>query len=194
MNKGQPKDCNDASTSSASASAKKKEYNRLYYASRIKNRQPKDRNDVSTSSAYASSEKRKERNKRYYASCKENNQVPKVGTSDISQSDPLMERIPLRTLQTNSSQMTQMAKENVSCSLVGKRNGRDEPCYATRKENGKRFSNGIQISRNPTDDSTPSTTLPSIIDGLMPEISRGFYLFNNAFFLLNMPSFTTSVT
>lgn len=82
MTKEQPKDCNDASTSSASASAKKQEYNRLYYASRIENRQPKDRNENN-----ASSEKRKERNKRYYASCKENNQVPKVGTSDISQSD-----------------------------------------------------------------------------------------------------------
>lgn len=162
MTNGQQKLRNDASTSNASTSTeKKKEYNAQYYASRKENRQPKDCNVVSTLSASTSAQKRKERNARYYASCKENNKVLKVGVGDVSQSDPLLslssnrsiERIPLKTLQTNSSQMTQMPKENVSC------------------------------TQTPTNNCTPTTTLPSRINELMIEIPRGFFLLGNAFFI-----------
>ncbi|KAD4178348.1 hypothetical protein E3N88_26939 [Mikania micrantha] len=144
MTNEQPKDRNYVSTSRASTSAeKRKEYNTRYYASHKEN-------DVSASTASASAEKRKEYNRRYYASRK----VPKVRAHDVSQSDILIssiERLPLRTLQTNIiNQMTQVTKDNGSCS-----------------------SNGILITQTPTDDSTPTATLIYVIDEVMPEISRG---------------------
>jgi hypothetical protein len=149
MTNEQPKDRNDASTSSAFTSAeKRKEYNARYYASRKENKQPKEHNVVSNSCASTSTQKRKEYNARYYASRKESNKVSRAGTTDVSQSDPLRslmsnrstERIPLKTLQTNA---TQMPRENMAS------------------------------TQTPIDDSTPTTTLRSVLGEVMPQLSRG---------------------
>jgi hypothetical protein len=164
------------------------------------NEQPKFINEASTSSAQTFAEKRKEANRRYYNKCKENNKVPKVGTGDVSQSsnqvsllsNNSIDRIPLRTLQTNSSQMTQTLREKVSTdSSNANRKEYNRQYYATHKANEKRVSNSIPVTQTPTDDSMqtltgdsmPINTVPSVTSEVMLETSRGFYIFNNVLFM-----------
>ncbi|KAI7750244.1 hypothetical protein M8C21_015421 [Ambrosia artemisiifolia] len=66
-----------------------------------------------------------------------------------------------------------MLKENASGSSVEKQKEYNKGCPGTRKENGKRISNGIKITQTPIDDATPTTTFTSIIHEVMPDRSRG---------------------
>ncbi|KAK1431905.1 hypothetical protein QVD17_08695 [Tagetes erecta] len=149
----------------------------------MNSRQPKDGNDVSTSNAYMPAAKRKKYHRQYYVSRKENNKVSKVRTGDFSESsnhvslvhDKSLERIPLRTLETNGSHMTQMLKENVPRASAQYRKEYNRQYYATRKENRKCITNVIQVTQTPIDDCTPINTLPSAVDVCLPEITRGFY-------------------
>ena len=114
-------------------------------------------NDASSSNPSSSAELRKERNKRYYALRKERNKQLKVGNGDVSQSSSLIssvERTLLGTLQTNITQTPQIQRQNC-----------------------------IQTSQTRSDENMPVTTLHSLTERVMPEISRGFYLFKKSFFL-----------
>jgi len=147
----------------------------------MNSRQPKDGNDVSTSNASTQAVKRKEYHRQYYASRKENNKVSKVRTGDFSESsnhvslvhDESLQRIPLRTLQTNGSHMTPMLKENAPRASAQYRKEYNRQYYAARKKNGDCTKNVIQVTQTPTDDSTPISTFPSAVDVCMPEITRG---------------------
>ena len=134
------------------------------------NRQQNDHNDASSSNPSSSNpsssaEKRKEHNKRYYALRKERNKQLKVGNGDVSQSSSLIssiERTPLGTLQTNTTQMPQIQRENVSCTMTQRQKEYHQRYYAAHE------NNGIQTR---TDENTPVTAIHSLTEQLMPEIS-----------------------
>ncbi|XP_035838033.1 uncharacterized protein LOC110900453 [Helianthus annuus] len=135
------------------------------------NGQPNHLNQASSSRSSTRAEKRKGYNKRYYVARKENNKVPKFGSSEVSQSASSLslmsnrsaERTPLRSLQTNITQFTQMTNMNASSISTVKR----------KEYNGMHISNGSQITSTPTNDVTPTTTFPNVIDEVITRTSRG---------------------
>ncbi|XP_022026932.1 uncharacterized protein LOC110927913 [Helianthus annuus] len=135
------------------------------------NGQPNHLNQASSSSTSTKAEKRKGYNKRYYAARKENNKVPKFGSGEVSQSASSLslmsnrsaERTPLRSLQTNITQFTQMTNVNVSSISTVRR----------KEYNGMHISNGSQITSTPTNDVTPTTTFPNVVDEVTTRTSRG---------------------
>ncbi|XP_076927855.1 uncharacterized protein LOC143591556 [Bidens hawaiensis] len=123
MTNEEPKDQNDASTSTASTSAaKRKEYNKQYYASRKENIKASKvcNGDVSQIESLLSS----------------------TGTTSL-------ERIPLGTLQSNG---TQMRHDTVSNSSAEKRRQRNIRYYDRRRANRNRLSNAGPSTQTPTDD------------------------------------------
>ncbi|XP_021995720.1 uncharacterized protein LOC110892890 [Helianthus annuus] len=135
------------------------------------NGQPNHLNQASSSRSSTRAEKRKGYNKRYYDARKENNKVPKFGSSEVSQSASSLslmsnrsaERTPLRSLQSNITQFTQMTNMNASSISTVKR----------KEYNGMHISNGSQITSTPTNDVTPTTTFPNVIDEVITRTSRG---------------------
>ncbi|XP_076893331.1 uncharacterized protein LOC143545295 [Bidens hawaiensis] len=123
MTNEEPKDQNDASTSTASTSvAKRKEYNKQYYASRKENIKASKvcNGDVSQRESLLSS----------------------MGNTSL-------ERIPLGTLQSNG---TQMRHDTVSNSSAEKRRQRNIRYYDRRRANRNRLSNAGPSTQTPTDD------------------------------------------
>ncbi|XP_021975432.1 uncharacterized protein LOC110870559 [Helianthus annuus] len=135
------------------------------------NGQPNHLNQASSSSTSTKAEKRKGYNKRYYAARKENNKVPKFGSGEVSQSASSLslmsnrsaERTPLRSLQTNITQFTQITNVNASSISTVRR----------KEYNGMHISNGSQITSTPTNDVTPTTTFPNVVDEVTTRTSRG---------------------
>ncbi|KAK9058181.1 hypothetical protein SSX86_023021 [Deinandra increscens subsp. villosa] len=125
------------------------------------NGQLKDHNGASTSNASMSTEQRKEYNARYYAKRKENRQPQD------------------RNVASTSNELTSAEK----------RKEYNARYYAKRRENNKVSKVGTNDlsesnsspmthertteTQSTTDNITPRTTLPSVIDQVMPRISRG---------------------
>ncbi|KAL8232335.1 hypothetical protein R6Q57_002113 [Mikania cordata] len=144
------------------------------------NGRPKNVNGASASTACTPAEKKREYNARYYASLKENRKPQETNVVSTSSASSSREKRKAANARYYASRK-ESCKVSKICIGDNSESNRLIPKRTLQTNRGENFQftrEDVSNTQNPTDDSTPTSTLPCGIGEVMQEISRVKFIRN----------------